>query len=270
MSKSFIEPTPIEDLISRFSSHIELEEFRKEDVLNLEMLDVLLGSGVKQINDTAIYLTLNGGLIDKEISVIPISQLVWLFDKANKMRPLPYVRYMTGLRVYFACKNTELTPLFQPIYLERTGYDPKSQMDLYSVNVNVPVYIFNGTDFDPVSTLEMRNWMGNYQSLIQIKHNDIDSHEDFIPNHDVESMVFSFQAIFTLMHDNYGNSMKLSNSVVQVKYDGTNTVKHRILLSSDYSLDFKAQLMATFSGKFANRSHLCPPSDGLILGYDLA
>ena len=269
MSISKVEPTPVLNITAKFSQFPTLNQLEKEDLLDLQMIPLEKPEGDLAVNNAQSYLKINNQPIDMVVNNLPIVELVELFNEVNRLRKNPLVRYLTGIQIYFGSQDNKLFLIYQPVYMEWVDYDGAGQNDLYKVIGRCGMYSFNteNNQFVLDTTNQSEIWISNYKQLIRIKHNDITGtvHEKFIPYHDTESLIFPFQTIFTLLHDNDGEIVEIRNSIAKVNYDVTNKVKHRVLLYVEPSVGVEA-----FDQKYANRSHLCPPCNGVNLGYNLA
>lgn len=265
-----IEPTPVEGIITMFPLLSDLKKLRDEDLMNLKMVPVDLAPGENDVLQSANHFKINGSPIVPEIAEIHIEEFIDLFTDAIKMKS-PGARYVTGIHVHYACKNNKFLPLYQPICMEWQRYDGTGQNDVYKILGKGDKHFYNplavGKKFEIVSTTDADSWIADYQSpLVTIKHNDLPGtgFTSFIKDHDVEGLIFPFQTIFAIIHDNASESVKLSNAIEEVRYDGNLSIKHRILLFSE-SFPVKP-----LTNKYANRSHLCPPCNAIEVGYDLA
>ena len=271
--KKFTEPSPNTLIAQR---HPELGSLPSEVTLDIQYAEISDWNAKKAIEDCTKYLKVNGTDFDisqAQLEHIEREKLTKLFDEATGLRN-PRVRYITALKIWFGMENDSIIPIFQPICLTWVSYDQANNSNIYSVleNGNGSYYRYSsgfaGFEFFPLTESDFATLKGNYESGIEILHNDAptSSHSHFIGRTDIDGCVFAFQVIYSLMHYNSDSeTIRLYNSIRQVSYDSLNPVKHTVLLSCiEFDETNKEKLLTL--GKYANRSHLCPPCTNLF-GY---
>ncbi|MNJ83140.1 hypothetical protein D3C87_05540 [compost metagenome] len=175
-------------------------------------------------------------------------------------------RFMTGLQIYFGYSTESgLIPIFEPVKMGWNGFDGGTMDDLYKIYRKGLYWKYDGAGLAPVSVDQFNILTANYRGAIQIKHNDDNSEPHLVfssAKKDTESIIIPFQAIFKLT----GTEKKLfiHNAVRKRLENPLATIKHSILISTS------VMTLPGGSGAFSNRSHLCPPCDGNVIGFDLA
>ena len=265
--------TPFEELIE---NHAVLDPIQNEDQLSLELADVNSVEANKRITNCRTYLELNGQPVSYEIGngLIDRIELDSLFNLTLQYVPTTPKKYITVLKIILGSKENdeglfEIHPIFQPMVLIWNEYYPNSNNHGYVRSDNSPNILYQLENNRLIgTTLAQKNlWVQNYKDRIRIKHNDLENHATFRAGVDVMEVVFPFQTIYTLMKENNNDKFNLHNCIQKITHQETNPVKHAILISSPYN---NPNTLGEFSGKYANRSHLCPPCNGVTLGYDLA
>lgn len=266
--------TPFDELIANYRL---LNPIKNEDQLNLELVDVDAVEANIRIMNCRSYLQLNGQPISYPIGngMIDKIQLDVLFNLILNYVPTTPKKYITALKIILGSKEVstgvfEIHPIFQPMVLIWNGYYPNSNNHEYiraELNPSELFQLDSNNKFVGATTAERDLLVKNYRDKILIKHSDSENHEKYRDGVDVKEVVFPFQTIYTVMEENNSMIFGLSNCIQKIAHQEINPVKHAILVSSP---DNHPQTPGPFTGKYANRSHLCPPCNSATFGYDLA
>jgi len=225
----------------------------REDVLDLEMSPVDATMANIEIDMCNSRLEMNDEHVPHLVATVGKSALESMVDIAFRLKPNDQ-HFVIGLKFHLAATDGGVMKLlYQPTYMTR----PESTLmePFYRVTEGY-FYSYDestGT-FDSMSAGEAEALKANYQSLIRIKHRTDTVCTPFIQGVDTESVLFPFQTIFELMKDNDGDGIYIHNSIREEPIGGSYIIKHCLLLSTELLTG------NSFTGKYANRSHLCPPS----------
>ncbi|WP_343747206.1 hypothetical protein [Fluviicola sp.] len=266
--------TPFEELIEL---HEFLDPIQNEDQLSLELADVDVAEANNRIMNCRAYLQLNAQPIPYPIGngMIDKTELDVLFNLILNYVPATPKKYITVLKIILGSKEVstgvfEIHPIFQPMVLIWNGYYPNSNNHEFIRADSNPSELFQldaTNKFIPATPAERDRFVKNYREKILIKHSDTENHEKYRDGVDVKEVVFPFQTIYTVMEENNSTIFGLSNCIQKIIHQEINPVKHAILISSP---DNHPHTPGPFTGKYANRSHLCPPCNAATFGYDLA
>lgn len=251
-----IEPTPIEQIIQQ---NQKLKSLRDEDILDLELIPKEKDEGTREIKKCSKYLRLNKAIVPSDLCRLLLPELTMLFLDAANLRN-ESKNGLTGLKIIFGASKVDdiisLTPIFQPVYMRRIALQVAAG-DYETIYGKY--YHRDDKDIKVIPEEEMKRYTENYKNNVKIVDESRARNLDFIPGIDTESVIFPFQTIFTLLYDN-GNAkgVFMYNSIRKDR-----DMKHCVLLSS------QKMLGNSFKGKYANRSHLCPP-DCNTLKYSIA
>jgi hypothetical protein len=233
-----------------------LDALKNEDVLQNDITIVEIPTAIGEMAKCKDHLQITGkpiGDLNLTMNSIQFGAFDKLFGYATKLRGTSTQRYVTGLRVHLGIKGSEVVLLFQPTCL------------IKSSNANEPnrYYAFDGlyysysdqTKFVPATEDELI-YITNYQSIIRIKHHGADTFERLDQNGDTTSIIIPFQVIYSLIYDNEPHTdVFLFNAIL----NGSNKINHTVLMGTGNDSDGKQAFTGEYTGKYANRSHLCPP-----------
>lgn len=188
--------------------------------------------------------------------------------------------YVTGIKMIYAVKQSNFCLYFSPVKFSR---DPKINPsigngltinytydivdsgkifkyendafiqitdadELVEINRQIQDYVRPGVGI----SLKPNRWEPSYRN-----HNQLPTIEG-----DTTSVILPFQTFEKFkLSNNLKDTFKLWNQVKDSVYNGKSYIKHDLIFSSDDIFSDKGDIIApTFGGKFANLSHLCPPS----------
>jgi hypothetical protein len=262
---------PLEEIINGDDILLPLNN---EDILSLELIDVEATAGFNRIqafnNSVRLYYQNRDNYINSQVSIISKTEMKVLYEKVSLHTTLSK-GCLTALRIYHGCIDLgngtfKYNPIYQPLFLEQVGYDSNTHNHLYRIAKEKECYSYNGTKFTPMDAIECNNQRGIYKQQVRIKHSVASTtFETFALGKDVEFSIFPFQTIFYLIHDNGDDKIFLDNALENIRFEKDYPNKHSFLLSS-----LRVSTSGPFAGMYANRSHLCPPCNGVYLGFDLA
>ena len=225
----------------------------KQDVLDLEMSPVDSTMANYEIDMCNTRLEMNGDSVPHLIATVGKEALEAMADIALSLKPKDQ-NFVVGLKFHLAATDGgEMKLLYQPTYMTRPA---NGLMEPFYRVTEGYFYSYDDSTgtFESMSAGDAETLKDNYQTLIRIKHRTDTVCMPFIQGVDTESVLFPFQTIFELMADNEGDGIYIHNSIREEPIGGSYIIKHCLLLSS--------VLLSgnSFTGKYANRSHLCPPS----------
>jgi|GEM_PF-2980722 len=261
----------------------------QEDIIYLDGSDKTKLQGDKEITRFRKYVKINKvpveGINGLE-QINNIASLVEFYQKAQKLS-VDGVHYVTGVKIIFGVDDNKMCLLYRPVCMSRTGglgkrigrYKLKEEEEERKQDQQkgqIMTYKYNDTDgFTPILPEQATLLIKQYKELIEIKHSTIpgDTHSNFIRNYDVESVIFSFQEIFTLLFENLDfQKITIYNCIKQNQADPSFlTIKHSLLLATNLAPTIlttqSLKKEETFLTKYANLAHLCPPHCIKIVYY---
>ena len=263
---------PLEELIKRklmetkickiVDRNSVLEALKNEDVLDVQLTVVEVPTAIQEISDCHNYLKINNHEIQNlTMNSIKYNMFDPLFKEATDLGRTSTQPYVTGLKVSLGIKAGKMFLVFQPVYLSKST-DVLNEPNRYYVHEGLPYYYKGDLDgFVPAKAEDLAALVC-YHDTIQIKHlGDLDF-KSFNDRIDSKAVIIPFQVIFSLIYDNEDNTdVFLFNAVVKRVINGTNQVNHTVLIgaNNDEVNEVKGIHGGLFTGKYANRSHLCPP-----------
>ncbi len=177
--------------------------------------------------------------------------------KANCVKPIPALRIHFGL----TADGSTFKFLYQALCLSQHSLDVAGKTVTYTVvNENMPYYKYNGgtNSFVP-ATVNDKKWIDNYKKLIRIcKTSTCTTQEKYLEGVDTKSVVFSLHEIGSLIFDNTVESIQIYNANIDTTIAGVTYNYHSIIIGP-YGLPLTKKLLS-FKNKYANLSHMCPPS----------
>jgi hypothetical protein len=227
-----------------------------EDKLDIDMSPVDKDVARAEIEACNARLAINGKNINHEIAEVSIGAIGMLYKDAMLLRQNES-NFVTGIKMNLIILNGVVSLVYQPVLMTR---QPSVIGEPFYNVAEGAFYTYNTSlqAFELFPTRNINVLTENYRNDIQIKHRVDTTFTSFIPNVDTESIIFPFQTIYALAKDNMSPSIFIHNSIRLEPVGGGYSVKHCLLLSAE-SLEGNS-----FKGKYANRSHLCPPSCNLV------
>jgi hypothetical protein len=236
---------------------LKIGKIHEERTLDMQIAEVDVMNPLPQIDylNTVAKLT-NGNSVlidlDSEIIDIDTSAFDQLYEYALSLKGMN--GHITALKIWLGLdSNLKVTPLFQPVcanFKSGTTYTVSDYNKIYYYDENgSPGQMFQ----EYTSAFDLRE---NYRKNIRIKHAGDTDFKEFIECDDTEAIIYPFQTIYTLMYDNpKANFVTLKNSIATTK-TGLLKDQNAILLQA---IKITKEVTESFAGKYANRSHLCPP-----------
>jgi hypothetical protein len=234
------------------------------------------------VEATSTHITLNGSALDLFAEEIDAAELDSFEVYANALTCNPACAdWMTGMRIIYSQDGASLKLYYQPILLCATNAarpGPKGNIQDFDLCNSGSFYEYTSGRFKKLITQaqldDMTNRIDNYKIAkspdlpygVQIKNpagiwENFDATNDDNPAGSVKSVVYPLGELISL---NTGRMVKLWNTVelTSVKKDGVTTLyhKHNILLSTENVTSAGTILNVPKDAKFADLSHLCPPS----------
>lgn len=242
-----------------------LADLKNEDVLDLKLSVLSVPTAVWEIAKCNSHLNINGDVIQNlAMDSIDYSKFDDLFHKATTLPGVPGKSYLTGLKINFGIKNNAMFLVFQPVRLNRSDEPNRynvSEGGYFCYKDDVIGFV----DAQPADIASIET----YQQNIQIKHLNESNFSNFDEERDSTAVIIPFQVIFSLIYYNEDDTdIFLFNGIVRRKVNGLDQVNHSIFVSSARDEDGlpaikmntkELSLVEDFTGRYANRSHLCPP-----------
>ncbi len=266
--------TPVEQITT---SNNTLTSLYYEDKIIHQMMNIKDDKGSELINMSKEHFHLSipviGGpnriiRLEPVLDTLTMESLEKMLVIATDLLSDPNTRYITGLRIHFGFFGDKIKLLYQPVIMEWEKFDGITLDDMYKVvekkdAQGKPVY-YNELALD-VNEATASSYKNDYKAYIRIKHNldVLEQHTAHTPK-DIDSIIVTFQAIFSLMEKENSEKLFLHNSVRKLKENPSDSVRHSILMSAT-----KVILAPDSNSQFSNRSHLCPPC-GSTVGFDIA
>lgn len=228
-----------------------------QDDLCLEMSPVDISTADEEIALCNTHLFINGATINHVIAEVPMAAITKLKIAALSLKTIE-LNYVLGIKMHFIIENNLINLLYQPLYMTRPPSvigEPEytvKEGDYYQFDVATQSFAQVGS---PRLISAMK---ASYTTNIRIKHRLDVTPTGYIPGLDSTAVIFPFQTIEDLVRDNQGISFFIHNSIRKEPVGGAYSIQHCLLLSSTLLTS------NSFKGKYANRSHLCPPSCNAI------
>lgn len=249
--------------------HPQLKALIAEDLLDLQMSVMEEPEAHEHVLKCHSYLHLKGQNLSHLLSsMISLNDFDGLFKEATDKKRNGD-KYITCLQVYLASEgeNPVMFPVYQPVYLKRTHYDPITQKYMYTIPTDGlgKFYVHDKQNFVPIPESEKNRLVRNYQEDMTMIHTiNGANYTAFDPNHDVESCLIPFQLMYKLMDETPSQELFVTNAIREIEADEASPIKHIVIVSGE-----KVDEIPVNPAKYANRSHLCPPCAN-IFGFDLA
>lgn len=241
-----------------------LADLKNEDVLDLKLSVLSVPTAIQEIAKCHLHLKVNGNVIPNlAMDSIDYSKFDKLFHEATSIEGALGKSYLTGLKINFGIKNDAIFLVFQPVRLSKS--DVPNRYDVYEGG-----YYYYADDIDGFKNAQPDDLasLAVYQKNIQIRHLNEPIFSNFVEGVDSTAVIIPFQVIFSLIYDNFNNTdIFLFNGIVEREVNGKNRINHSIFASSardedKTTLKRVSYMVGTgFKGRYANRSHLCPPCD---------
>lgn len=237
-----------------------LNSLKNEAILDTSKSIVEIRIAVEEMAKCNDHLQINGKPIEDSNLVmdsIQYNAFDFLFNEATVLRGSSNLPYITGIRVHIGMKDYKIVLVFQPTCMIKST-NPSEPNRYYTFDGQYYIYDGRREIFVPATTAEITSIV-TYQSTIKIKHHGKIDFDIFDPNQDTKSVIIPFQVIYSLIYDNpQETDLFLFNSIVE----NNNRINHTILMGTGNDEDGE-QLYGygDLTGKYANRSHLCPPCD---------
>ncbi|WP_300665511.1 hypothetical protein [Fluviicola sp.] len=241
------------------SKNSALAALKNEDLLDVQLTVVEVPTAIQEISDCHKYLKINNHEIQNlTVDSIQYNTFDSLFKEATNLRGTSTQSYITGLKVSLGIKAGNMFLVFQPVYLSKST-DVLNEPNRYYVHEGLHYYYKGDSDGFVPAKAEDLTALVCYHDTIQIKHLESVDFKPFNDRTDSKAVIIPFQVIFSLIYDNENNTdVFLFNAVVKRVISGTNQVNHTVLIGANND-EAKGIHGGLFTGKYANRSHLCPP-----------
>ena len=253
----------------------QLGALKEEDVINIEVIELSEAEASLEIQMCEQHLKINDIVLKNQlIRSISIRAFDKLFHLANSLKTNDVdtypIHFFTGVRIYFGVKDGDIFTLFRPVYIKRPATIPGQALAIYEGGIYTYVD-FATKEFQPASSKHLAR-IKAYEDQIKIKQNSpTASYEKFDKLLDVNSVIFPFQTIYSLENCNSTNNKRLDDIFLFSSIrEEEGRIKHCILLSpGKIPIDPEEDpaMFANLTGKYANRSHLCPPNQ---IDFDIA
>lgn len=247
------------------STYPAVKRILGEDNINLEQNDIEMMKGDDWIQQGMDYLRFMDLPINSLILSLPLDQINILFNDVSGIA-IPG-SYFSALKVNFVSKNNQLTLLFQPIKLSYRHYDTNSLRHMYQISAQGRIWNFENNQLNTEKNnpdAYIRAYMGN----ISIQKDPANPGNYSRHSEGVDSlyMIFPFQLIYQLLHDNLSSALEFHNVAIGLDSPEKAPVFHSLILKSAIS-GSGPFVPGIFTDKYADRSHLCPPCTGFYYGF---
>jgi hypothetical protein len=235
--------------------NISLDSLKNEDVLQIDMTIVEIPKAIEEMAKCNDHLQINNQhILNLTMDSIQYNAFDKLFIEATTLRGTSSQHYVTGLRVHFGIKGTKIVLIFQPTCLCKSS-NPSEPNRYYTFDGLPYCYDKGSEKFVPATPTDLA-YITNYSNDIRIKHFGDTIYKTRNPIDDTLSIIIPFQVVFSLIYDNDQNTdVFLFNAIV----DGVNKISHTVLMGTGNDDDGVKPIIGSYTGKYANRSHLCPP-----------
>lgn len=212
--------------------------------------------GDNEIISAGAYIKINEVLIDSLKGVsITREAMIDLYSKSDHLRT--DALDVLALKIIFCVDgNHNLHYLYQPICLglKEELYDARLQKQgIFDITDKGDIYKYAYPAASFTSTV-IGTSATTYQHELKIVRRKKDGFETY-SNGDVTSVIFSFQEIFALLHDNDSDLVKVYNAIRRT-VDAQGFVSRHSLILAGKALG----PLFPFENRYANLAHLCPPN----------
>jgi hypothetical protein len=229
--------------------------------LPIHEVDSLEGLGL--IDSVRYFAKTNNTELNKLVAEIDTSDFNFLLNEVvthtNDCNGKPYI---TALRMTLGLRNDSIIPVYQALLLCNSNQQTNGGIvqGTFDITYEGNAYVHYGNGF--VDAQDTTGLYYGYRNDMRLKDtlNGVNFH-NWIRDLDTRSLVFPFQVIKALSYDNMNaSSLKIWNSIRKFPSGNYTLVYHSLLLSSS---TMPGSL--TFTNKFANLAHLCPPYCGSLV-----
>jgi hypothetical protein len=266
---------PKDEIAGEFKDFAGLKD---EAAISIKATALSTSSGREAINDCKDHLKIDdrkfdaGDRLIDRIMINPIESKGKINRYNDFLELYQYAKneaagsagYITALRMHLGLNTADkLCILYQPVGL--TIDADQSQLPAGTVRYAVKEsgrYYF----YDPINKKFGKagdtSCLGRYMELIKIRRTNAITakYYSYEADVDTQAIIFPFQEIFTLLHDNdlaERNTFSVYSSIAEEKKDGALRIKHSLVMAPTGTGPkiFEGAL----KGVYANLAHLCPP-----------
>lgn len=287
MSKNFLIKNAvnnINEVYAKFVSVLISSVYPDEDQLYTEVSSVDSAEAERKIEDSRQFFAIGSTPLEPKIVELDTTEIDNLRDIAAGISTPNGDKWVTALKLLYAIDSGGNFKLYyKPVKLSRGALTVKiagpgnSFYYNYALRENANQFFkYEDDAFSEITTVTQLNVVSDDIARyshptagIKIKPNRWDTlprpHNRLTDEEgDVTSVILPFQTFKRLADANPGRpNIILWNSVKETIYGEKNYIKHDIIMSSDDITVVGGDIkVPTASGRFANLSHLCPPSCG--------
>jgi hypothetical protein len=264
---NLIEPTPIEEIIEYYRDKCpSFSRLRSEDVLDLGDKSVDGDSGRFRIENAQRRIIFKNATsftpIYPEVASLSVEEIEKFLIKASDLPKNLCDHYITALAIHFGHETEgKITPLYEVMRLEWNEEDIESEMDVFNLARSKGLYLsaIDAENNSQADTILKDHYRQNV--LIQHGRNQNANYEVFDKGKDSEYVVIPFQVILALMVAHKIDQVYLLNTLTIRVH--AKSYRHGLIL---YFEEFAEKFVPVLD-KYANRSHLCPPSSNRFKYY---
>lgn len=239
-----------------------------EDELLLEITELPNQSAVEEANNCQYYLFSGGKTLKGRAGTISIKALASMVETATNIA-VPAGSSLTAIKLKYGFENNKIKLYYVPMRLYRESYGSAQgdtvEHGVYKVYEDPGLYDLNAasvmTKLIGAALTAAETAIKNYTVYTKIVHSHGSEPTGLDPKDDVTAAIFPLQELYSVAQNTItpGTDSLIFWNGVKAMPKGTGKVfKHILIISSNQASPFIEE--SNEDGKFANLSHMCPPS----------
>lgn len=241
-----------------------------ENTLQLTIMEVETNLAIREIELSKTFLRIESKTVAPRVANINTAAIDSMLNFAKTLTvSATCTNYVTGIKMEYAIGSNSLLGLYyKPVKFCRqflASGQGVENFGIYTLPIEGPRYEYINNTFS-LAASDATTSISNYTTLIKIQHTTTTTTPvpTTITPYDVTSVIFTFQELKALIDDNSGaKNLRIYNCMREISIDPSiSSLKHSLIVTTDniklYPNETKGR--RSFKGKYANLSHLCPPS----------
>lgn len=254
----------------------------KEDQIFLESCPVDLVKGSLSIFAFQSYIRLNNipvnGAIPAEV-IEDNTKFAGLFAEAMKLYN-QQANYITGFQIILGVNSnfTKIVLGYKPLLLVKEAVisaTATTKINAYTIAKNGPIHIYGydsvskETKFIPAPA-DYTQYIQNYADKIDVRRHDVETDPtDYMAGVDTNSVIFSFQEVFSMIDANAPEKRALIFHCMVSDHNPVATKRNSLIMSPNIYPTTYEKALTTFKNMYSDLAHLCPPNCNQPLQYQI-